>query len=494
MPEHPSARLVAIAIASAGLSALFGLSQSSPVFGVAAGMAFATLLSILVLPEKYVVYPVFVVIVNMLDHTTTTEVAMYGGVGLRASLWQLAAFGVSPAMIVFSVLLVRGLFSMTQGAMGRIRWLVLYFLVLMPVVSMAYGFLLHERPMRIFGDAKVPLFFIVGYLIFSSYYRRYPQQLLSTCQVLLAMVAGHFALDYFYLLTQRFVDDTSGFGNVSLDSGKGFVCVLIFAAIAQIYRRRNILFNLVIILLSLHLLVSYQTRWLLVTLLAGAVLTMIYTGLRALPSVLTTAVFLMVAIPVVVRWSPTAWEVMSLRFRLSEGTVDLSTAGLEALDACRVASIYNALGTLSEKYAFLTGVGYGGWYDDRFYAFPPLTLHAFDLESLNAGQFYRVHDFTIHFLFKFGVLGILLYAGVFVRPLIKLWRPRRALLEKSAFGTVVIVLVGTTPMIMTAMFWTGKGLLASALLAVLASRLWPQGGNSRDSSHLPGIPLPAPPK
>jgi hypothetical protein len=469
--EPSTLRLLVIAVSSAGLSALFGVSQASPVFGVAAAFAFATLLATLIAPERYVIYPIFVMVVNMLDHTTTTEVAMYGGAALRASLWQLTAFDLSPAMIVFAVLALRALVTLRSVRTSEIKWFTLYFFVVMPVISVAYGFLQHERPMRIFGDAKVPLFFTVGYLIFSSYYQRYPRQLLPSCKTLTAMVAGHFALDYGYLLTNRFVDDTSGFGNVSLDSGKGFVCILIFAAIGKILKGKHIGISLAIVLVSLHLLVSYQTRWLLVTMAAGAVLTVLFVGFRAVPGVLAIVVFLMVSVPIVAELSPTAWEVMKLRFRVSEGTVDLSVAGLESMDACRVASIYNAVGALIEKYAMLSGLGYGSWYGEGFYQFPQLTLHAFDAESISSGRFYRVHDFAFHFLFKFGLIGIGLYVGMFFRPVLSLWRIRHLVLTQEKISILLVVLTGVTPMIVSAMFWTGKGLLASALLVAVSRSL-----------------------
>ena len=50
-------KLVAIAIGSAVLSALFGLSNLSPGFGAAVSVAWLVLLSIVLVPEKYVIFP-----------------------------------------------------------------------------------------------------------------------------------------------------------------------------------------------------------------------------------------------------------------------------------------------------------------------------------------------------------------------------------------------------------------------------------------------------
>ena len=77
---------------------------------------------------------------------------------------------------------------------------------------------------------------------------------------------------------------------------------------------------------------------------------------------------------------PETIRIFLLRFSFFN---DLSTIGTES-EVVRVASIINSINLLWENNAFLTGMGYGSWYDDSYFPMLNLSNSAFDDDSLVA--------------------------------------------------------------------------------------------------------------
>ena len=164
--------------------------------------------------------------------------------------------------------------------------------------------------------------------------------------------------------------------------------------------------------------------------------------------------------------APEVWRVTLLRFSFIE---NISTdASLEDIEWARAGSIYNSLNTVLDNRAFLSGMGYGSWFNDNYFPMPNLTISGFDEESLNSGRYYRVHDFSFHFLFKFGIIGIWIYAGSFFKPLSNIWKKRIYYRNDSFSRKVSIIIFGICPLALTYMWFTGKGLMFCAFYIVIA--------------------------
>jgi len=120
-------------------------------------------------------------------------------------------------------------------------------------------------------------------------------------------------------------------------------------------------------------------------------------------------------------------------------------------------------------------MGYGSWYSDEYVPFvlrySNRFLSAFDAKSISIGQFYRVHELFFHFMLKFGIFGFAIYLALFSHPL---W----LIVKKRLFNSriyerrkISLVLLCSSPIVLTGFFWTSKLLICYAFLIVVARNL-----------------------
>ena len=159
--------------------------------------------------------------------------------------------------------------------------------------------------------------------------------------------------------------------------------------------------------------------------------------------------------------------------------------GIQGLDFTRVISIANTVHLLRERKAVVQGLGYGSWYSDAYLPFPVAgdLASGFETESIEQRRFYRVHDFVFHMLLKVGLAGLVLYLAAFWRPLRTAWIKRRALRHDWRW-TVSMVSWSAAPVIITSMYWSGKGLLLCALFAATADAIARTLEGSRERESL----------
>jgi hypothetical protein len=166
------------------------------------------------------------------------------------------------------------------------------------------------------------------------------------------------------------------------------------------------------------------------------------------------------------RFEPDLVEIAQKRLStLSE----VGESGVEAVDLTRVISIVNSMELLWDRRAVLVGLGYGSWYDDSYLPFPPALdlVSGFDEDWIANHRYYRVHDFTFHMLMKLGVVGLVLYTASMILPLLRLHRRRRQL-KGTRYAGWSVIMWGAVPTVLTSMYWSGKGLMLSALFVALA--------------------------
>jgi hypothetical protein len=312
------------------------------------------------------------------------------------------------------------------------------------------------------------MFFCTSLVLFTSYFNRFPETFLKVSAIFFAFCIGNFLIDIIKLFfgTNQVVASV-GYSNLSLDSGKGLISIISFWAIASITEGKRVLLNLAIVVLTLYVLLAFQTRWLVVTFILGILFIAIFLGfLRSTLLAFPVILFFVISIPLMIQIAPEVWRITLLRFSFIENIS--SGVSLEDIELARAGSIYNSINTLSENKSFLTGMGYGSWFSDAYFPMPNLTISGFDEDSLNTGKYYRVHDFSFHFLFKFGIIGIFLYADSFLKPIISIWKKRLHYRADIFSRRISILFLGTFPMALTFMWFTGKGLMFCAFFIVLA--------------------------
>jgi hypothetical protein len=448
------------------MSILFRIDSSSGIlYWLSSFIALIIMLSVLVLPLKKLIYPLFILIVSMPDVTQSyNQIDAFGYITV-ASPWQFTIGPLTPAILIFFSLFITlcRLFKMPKK--NPYNYIFILFIIVIPIISIWFGFFQNSIS-RFISDAKIPIYFLSGLIIFSGYYKRFPSQLKISCQIFLALAAGSFLLDFiklFFYSTNSLSSAT--YTSLSFDSAKGLISIFTFLAIANVIQKKKIFLNSFIVFISLFMLIAFQTRWLIITFVLGLFIIFIFLGFKKMIINSTLLIlFLALSFPLYQLMYPETIRIFLLRFSFFN---DLSTIGTES-EVVRVASIINSINLLWENNAFLTGMGYGSWYDDSYFPMLNLSNSAFDDDSLLSGKYYRVHDFFFHFLFKFGIIGTFLYISAFIKPIRQLWKLGPYIRSNPNALKTSIVLIGLLPLVVTYMYWTGKGLLFSALFIVLA--------------------------
>ena len=424
------------------------------------------LFSVFFLPLKNLIYPILILMVSMQDITQSAEEVEEIGVRLTATPWQFFLGPITPAFFVLACIMVCFVRLYKFPTKNQYNKVFIYYFIIATLVSIYFGYL--GAVNRFVADAKIPMFFCTSLVLFTSYFRRFPESLIKISAVFFAFCIGNFALDILKLfLGTTQVVSTVGYSNLSLDSGKGLISIISFWAIASIAEGKRIVFNLVIVVLTLYVLLAFQTRWLVVTFILGIIFISFFLGvIRSTILAIPVIVFFIIAVPIMIQIAPEVWRVTLLRFSFIENIS--ADASLEDIELARAGSIYNSLNTLLENRSFLTGMGYGSWFNDNYFPMPNLTISGFDEDSLNSGRYYRVHDFSFHFLFKFGIIGIWIYAGAFFKPLSNIWKKRIYYRNDSFARKVSIIIFGICPLALTYMWFTGKGLMFCAFYIVIA--------------------------
>ena len=462
----PKSSFVLLVFTALLMTILFRVESSFGIlYWLSSFIALIIMLSVLVLPLKKLIYPLFILIVSMPDVTQSYDQIDAFGYITVASPWQFTIGPLTPAILIFFSLFITlcRLFKMPKK--NPYNYIFILFIIITPIISIWFGFFQNSIS-RFISDAKIPIYFLSGLIIFSSYYKRFPSKLKISCQIFLALAAGSFLVDFVKLIFDNSISPGSAtYSSLSFDSAKGLITIFTFLAIANVIQKKKIFLNSFIVFISLFMLIAYQTRWLIVTFVLGLFIIFMFLGFKKMIINSTLLIlFLALSFPLYQLMYPETFRIFLLRFSFLN---DLSTFGVEA-EVVRVAAIINTINLLWENNAFLTGMGYGSWYDDTYFPMVNLTNSAFDDDSLLSGKYYRVHDFFFHFLFKFGIIGTFLYISAFIKPIRQLWKLGPYIRSKPNALKTSIVLIGLLPLVVTAMYWTGKGLLFSSLYIILA--------------------------
>ncbi len=448
------------------LSLIFRVDITSPVlYYLVLIIALSVYFSVFILPKRLLIYPLVIIILTMPDLTQSTDELDMLGLIESANLWQFSVGIFTPAILIFFMLLVVMIRLLPIPKPFPYKKILFYLILIVPLVSIYNGFLQNSLA-RFVSDFKIVTFFCTGLIIFHCYFNQFKTELWNITISFVFLAMGTFLIDllkFIFKPENQLIEQS--YYNLSMDSAKGLVTIFLFYSITKLLKGEKIILNSLIIVLVIALLFSYQTRWLLVTLVFGLIMMLSFNGFfKLLKILLIIALLTSIAVPILNELNPESWKIMMLRFGFFE-TLGVNSE-ITDLELARGSAIINSVSTISEKRAWITGLGYGSWYSDIYFPMSNLTTAAFDEESLKKGQYYRVHDFTFHFLFKFGLVGLYLYCGLFFAPLRYIWRTKSSLFQNHFSQTLLLIYIGIMPMALTFMFTTGKGLLFSALYIV----------------------------
>jgi len=448
------------------LSLIFRVNISTPIlYYIVLIIALSVYFSVFILPKRLLIYPLLLIILTMPDLTQSADELDALGLIESANLWQFSVGYLTPAVLIFFMLFVVMIRLLPIPKPFPYKLILFYFVLITPLVSIYNGFL-HNSPPRFISDFKIVTFFCVGLIIFHSYFNQFKEDLFKIIIGFFFLALGTFLLDFFkFIFISENQSVQQSYYNLSMDSAKGLITIFLFFSLINFTEGKKIFINLFIVLLVIVLLISYQTRWLIVTLLLGILLMLSFRGIiKLFKIVLIIAILVSFTFPILNQLNPEPWKIMMLRFGFIESLG--SNSDITDVELARGSAIINSVSTIAANKAWFTGLGYGSWYSDIYFPMSNLTTAAFDEDSLKTGKYYRVHDFVFHFMFKFGLIGLFLYSGLFFGAVRDIWR-RKSFLFIDQYGRkLLLIYIGIMPMTLTFMFTTGKGLLFSALYIV----------------------------
>ena len=125
--------------------------------------------------------------------------------------------------------------------------------------------------------------------------------------------------------------------------------------------------------------------------------------------------------------------------------------------------------SIRKRYAYLWGVGYGGYYDDTVIPYPVNLNSSYPKYSLESGRFYRAHEYIFQMILKFGLVGLVLISTLWVIPgyiMYKIFRRENMFApgQPLMLHGLMLGLVAFLPTAIFQMTWSGKGLFLNGLV------------------------------
>ena len=273
---------------------------------------------------------------------------------------------------------------------------------------------------------------------------------------------------------------------VSSDSAKATNVLLGYAGLMCFLTRKSF-WPLLLFFGSLILLFGYQTRLDLLFFCIGVLMALL---LRF--SIFTTVIgvgTLVAALFLAVSVSSKATDVMYARFLLPviEGRLNLPSDVddnlLSRVDPFRYACAINVWEDAIQRHYLLWGAGYGGYFTDDVVYLGDENDAAFTYEEYTHGLFFRVHNYFLHEILKYGLVGMGLLTCVWLLPAIQAFRRLRAEEQSEDFSGVSeiilcmlwAVVIFLLPHAMMRLFWSPKGLFLGAALIAICLTLSEEG-------------------
>ena len=418
---------------------------------------------------------------------TSTESEKYGAFAI-ASVWNGGIGGASAGLIMIFYCFMLFLKSKIYFRDKIIVWAVRWYSTVPLITGFAYGGIgsgVSWTEMII--DLKIPIFLLTSTLLYRSYFKARPKEIPVFASVFAGAVLARHIINFFYWVLgigSRF----AGVNRVSVDSTKGTVVFLLFAAIVLMVQQKKIIIGGGLGLVSALMLAAYSTRGLWVSAALGVFLLLFLMGERK-------KVFMMIVMAVLAYGSIRALMVFRpenldlVRKRVYRQTVDETGRFLQDYFPYRYIELVNALDATMSRGAILWGSGYSSYYTESALPFPEKMKNAFPEYSLRSRKFYTLHSYVTRTIFENGLVGLIIISGLWLVPGWRCYRLFRKS-SSSSFVNYVLAVVAFLPTSMLEMSWTGKGLVIAGYLigtCICVYRRYYSLGASNNKNILKGI-------
>ena len=431
-------------------------SGSGVPYLVAKGFLYAILFSTVLLPLRYgLTFLVLIAVTGQDIIQSNSEVADTGQF-VMASIWQGRLGPLRPSWVVFAYCLALYLKYPVRVRDRLVVVAALWFATVPVLTSYLYGaFETNHASKHIITDLKLPVLLISSILLYSGYFRRYPNQIRD----FVAAFVGSVLARHFVAFAYWFNDIGSvhaGVNRASIDSTKFTLALVFIIAVYLVLVRKRFMVGGLLGSATGMLMAIYTTRMLWLTTVLGTMITLLSMRLNrwalAIPVV---GILGLCSVFVLQQLAPENAELASNKGnRFSSGLTHSNF--LEQLDPARYAEIINVLDTSVNRMAMFWGSGYGAYYTESARPFPPRMEDAFPQYMFDDGQFFNCHNYVVLMYFKHGLLGLILISSLWLIPGLKCF----LILRKhppTYFSILYSSLVAFIPTTIFTLYWSGKG-------------------------------------
>ncbi|MDR3553440.1 MAG: hypothetical protein P4L55_01670 [Syntrophobacteraceae bacterium] len=461
-------RFVAIVLIAGLISTLMdSATDATPLlYYIGLGVSIALTWLVLILPSRYKIYPLLVLIANLPDVTQSATDVEKVGTLRDASFWQFK-IGFVNASWVLLLVLVAIIICLPKKRLTKPDFLfVLYYSTIPIVTCLIYGYIFSTDYTGIITDVKLPLVFFMGMYIFSSYLSKYPDAVMNMGAFFLALMFGRFLVYAIYLYGGFIFARIGNFNRVSVDSGNVMLVFVLFFLVYEIMQGSLKILKSIIFSALLFLLISFQTRMFLITFLLGFS-ALFFTKHKSRLAAVLIGLTLLGAISVTFLSDSYSFVLNMAINRMHIQTMQSGGFSFENLDPVRASEIANSMHTMLTSGALLTGMGYGAWYSDQYLPFHGPLQGAFSSKAINQGHYDRIHNNIFHIWFKFGLIGLVIISYILTKPLLDIIRLRRIWTRSPQLNLFVLIMISIYPAIVLCCFWTSKVILLSGLYVAL---------------------------
>ena len=445
---------------------------------VARGFLCFLLFSTFVIPVRPAVLLLLVIAIAGQDIVSSGDLIESNIEYFTASLWQLH-IGPINASAIFFVCLLWQLWRINGITTPPVVRRALIWFSTVPVITGFFygGFFSEHAGIEAIVDIKLALMLMASTILFLTLFKDDTNYLIKVLTIFTGALLARHLMDLIYVIANVGPAITTGVTRGSEDSAKGCIAFLIYLGLVIIWMRKRLLYGMAIVVPSVLLMVAYNTRNLWITFLFGTVILILCIGLRrSLPLLAIGIIVSFIGVGTLFIVNPGAAKLSLLRSQtITEGRPEENYAVLvdynliSRIDQVRYAQIFNVLESVSRRYAYLWGTGYGGFYEDKEMPFPRDLTYSFPDYSFETGKFYRTHQFTTHIYLKHGLLGLFFIISLWFIPgymLFKIFRRENmfTINKPTLFHGMMLSLVAFLPTGMFQTYWSGKGLFINGML------------------------------
>jgi len=448
------------------LGIIFSIHGSMYVLGFAVSVVLSC--ALLVCPIYYAGILLLLMLVGW-DVSQVSKNLLSMGIQQVGSPWKIHIGPFTPGLIQMGLYVVVILRLRSHVLLSNFKCFI-YYAVAIGLIGMIIHLLSFDSLQvpwsTVFSDARTIIFFTVSLVLWHSFLSKFPDRSYAVIQIIFLVFFVRAGLDFLFWMAE-YGPTISGFHRASVDSTKWTVIVIFFWGLYNLFHKKQLLLSGLSVVISLTLVGIFMTRLNFITLAFGLIVflfavrkaRLVFLGLPVLCLILVASLFVLREV------NPDMEGVIANRILRLEA---LKTLDIYEVDSTRYTEFVNIAVQMVRDGTIITGRGFGGFYTDDTMSMGTDLVSAFPYWCEVSGRFPKVHNLVGHFILKLGLIGVVLWIGLWIRYFILL--SRRSFFDFKR-ERVRVVLLSFMPTLLASGYWSSKGVVLTGLFFAISHHM-----------------------